>query len=113
MSEGAKHPAIAAARELVPRIAAAGDRIERERRLPPDLVRAIAEAGIFRMLVPRSVGGGEVDVATFSRVVETIGAADGSAAWCVSQGAVSATVAAFLPPDVARELFGHTSAIMA
>jgi alkylation response protein AidB-like acyl-CoA dehydrogenase len=104
---------LAAARELAPRIAAAGDQIERERRLPAELVAAMAEAGIFRMLVPRSLGGGEVDVATFSRVVETIGAADGSTAWCVSQGSVSATVAAFLAPGVARELFGKPTAIMA
>jgi len=102
-----------AARELVPRIAAAGDEIERERRLPAAVVGAMAEAGIFRMLVPRSVGGGEVDIATFSRVVETIGAADGSTAWCVSQGSVSATVAAFLAPEVALEIFGQPSAIMA
>jgi alkylation response protein AidB-like acyl-CoA dehydrogenase len=104
---------LAAAVGLAPRIAAAGDAIERERRLPPALVAALAEGGIFRMLVPRSVGGGEAEPATFAQVVETIGAADGSTAWCVSQGAVSATIAAFLPPDVAREIFGQPGAIMA
>ena len=104
---------LASARELVPRIAAAGDQIERERRLPPDLVAALAGAGIFRMLVPRSIGGGEVDLATFAQVTQAIAQADGSAGWCISQAAVSATIAAFLPPGTAREIFGAPDAIMA
>lgn len=113
MSQPIDSRVLVATHMLAPRIAADGDEIERDRRLPPSLVAALAGAGIFRMLVPRSLGGGEVSVATFSRVVETIGGADGSTAWCVSQAAVSATVAAFLPPESAREIFGQPGAIMA
>jgi len=72
----------------------------------------LAEAGIFRMLVPRSIGGGEADLGTFARVIEALGTADGSVAWCVSQNAGSATIAAFLLPEISREIFGPPTAIM-
>ena len=55
-----RHPLVEAALALEPRIRASADRVEREGRLPDELVRAISEAGIFRMLVPRALGGSSV-----------------------------------------------------
>ena len=57
--ERASDPAtiLTAVRQLAPLIAARSDEIERERRLPPDLVTDLREAGCFRMLVPRRLGG--------------------------------------------------------
>src|SRR5690349_12700628 len=75
----------ARAQALAPRIAAAAPQIERERQLPPDLVAALHEAKLFRMLLPRTVGGGEVDPLTFFETVEAIAKADASTAWCVAQ----------------------------
>src|SRR6476469_7872586 len=48
------------ARALIPVLDAAGARIEAERELPADLLDAMHGAEIFRTLLPRSVGGGEV-----------------------------------------------------
>ena len=45
------------ARELRPMLAAAGDAIERGREVTPEIVDAMIERGIFRMLLPRSLGG--------------------------------------------------------
>jgi hypothetical protein len=45
--------------------AAAGD-IERTRRLPPALLDRLHEAGLFRLLLPRSSNGIETDPITFS-----------------------------------------------
>ena len=59
-----------AARELAPMIAAAAPRIETERELPADLLAALHKARLFHMLVPKSVGGEEVDVLTFFAAVE-------------------------------------------
>ncbi|TMA42276.1 MAG: hydrolase [Deltaproteobacteria bacterium] len=52
--------------------------IEEARRFPADLARTMAEAGLFRMAVPRSLGGLEVEAATLLRAIELIGEADGS-----------------------------------
>src|ERR1043166_8128656 len=51
------------ARELRPRVAAAADQIDRERRIPEPLVDALHDAGFFRLLLPRSFDGGELDPA--------------------------------------------------
>jgi alkylation response protein AidB-like acyl-CoA dehydrogenase len=96
-----------AARALAPRIAAAADQADRDRALPPDLVGALADAGLFRLLVPRSLGGAELDLLDYLPVVEEIARADASTAWCVHQSCVRATTAAWLDPAVAAELFGH------
>jgi len=48
------------ARQLAPMIAAAGDEIERRRDLPEPIVAALAERGLFRLLLPRSLGGAEL-----------------------------------------------------
>lgn len=92
---------------LAPAIAAASDQIERDRRLPPPLLSAMIEAGLFRMLLPRPFGGSETDPLTFTAVIEAIAKLDASTAWCLCQNAVCAVVAAFLPAETAREIFGR------
>jgi alkylation response protein AidB-like acyl-CoA dehydrogenase len=104
---------VGAARELAPAIAAAGDTIERDRRLPPDLVEALADAGFFRMLVPASIGGVETDVITFIRVLEELAKADASTAWCVGQGAGCGLISCHLEPAAAREIFGDRRSVVA
>src|SRR5438874_9004537 len=74
---------IEAARGLAGAIYAARDQIERDRQLPAPLVAMMADAGLFRMLVPREFGGSELDPASYVRVVEEISRVDGSAGWCV------------------------------
>jgi hypothetical protein len=61
----------AAVRALVPSIRAAADDIEAKRCLPPALVRALADAGLFRIFMPRSLGGAEVDPLTRMEVLGT------------------------------------------
>jgi indole-3-acetate monooxygenase len=104
---------IKAAKALVPRIAAAGDAIDRDRRLPQPLVDAMVEAGLFRMLVPASLGGPEVDLITFGEVIEIVAAADGSTAWCLGQGAGSAQVTGGLNREAAEAIFGDPATVMA
>lgn len=91
---------------LVPRVRELAEEIERGRRLPPELVRGFADAGVFRMLVPRAFGGGEVDAATMLRTIETIAAADGSAGWCAMIGATSGMLSAYLPEAIGRAVYG-------
>jgi len=97
---------VARARALVPLIEAAGDRIEAERRIVPDVVAALHEAGLFHMLLPPAMGGGGADIVAFNQVIETVAAADASTAWCLSQQVASTQAAGYLDPKIAREVFG-------
>jgi len=98
---------------LVPRIAAAADDIERRRRIPDDLLDALHGAGLYRMLLPRRYGGGEVHPLAFMRTVQAIARADASTAWNIGQNAVCAIVAAYLEPAVAQNVFGDPRAVLA
>jgi alkylation response protein AidB-like acyl-CoA dehydrogenase len=87
-------------------VAAASDEIESTRRLPPALLDKLHEAGLFRLLLPRSSKGIETDPLTFFHVIETIARADGSTAWCLSQAGGCAMSAAYLDLPVAHTIFG-------
>jgi indole-3-acetate monooxygenase len=104
---------VALARGLAPVIAAAADRTERDRRIPDDVVAALDEAGIPRMLMPAALRGGAADIVTFNRTIEALAAADASTAWCMAQSVTSSHAAGFLDPQIAREVFGAPCAIMA
>ncbi|MCP5154290.1 MAG: acyl-CoA dehydrogenase family protein [Ectothiorhodospiraceae bacterium] len=107
---GLGHDMLAVARSLGPEIAAAADRTDAECEIPPPLAARLADAGLFRMLVPRRLGGGELDLPTYVRVLEEVARADGSTGWCVNQGAVFATNAAFMDPEAAREIWSDPRA---
>jgi alkylation response protein AidB-like acyl-CoA dehydrogenase len=94
-----------AAAALAPRIRPHADAIEAGRRLPAPIVEELARAGLFRMLVPRALGGGEVAPVTMIRAIEAIARADGAAGWCVMVGATSGMMSAFLEEDAASEVF--------
>ena len=96
---------VANARALAAALAAAGARIEDGRELPADVVDALHQARLFRMLVPRSYGGDEVSPIAFMAAVEELAKADASTAWCVAQTSVCSTISASLPPNIAAEIF--------
>ncbi len=104
-SEAAPRP-LEAARRLAPTLRAAAVLTEQERRLPDHLIAALTEAGIFRMCVPRALGGGEVDPTTLVETLATLAEGDGSAAWSAMIGATSGTVSAYLPEEAAAEIYG-------
>jgi alkylation response protein AidB-like acyl-CoA dehydrogenase len=79
-------PVLEAVADIAPRLVARAAETEAGRRLPPDLVDELRAAGCFRMMVPRSHGGEEVDLVTAMRVLEELARADGSAGWTVAIG---------------------------
>lgn len=107
------HPTLAVARALAPEVAARADQIDREKRLPSELVDQLAAAGLFRLLVPRALGGAEMELPTYVLVIEELARADASTAWCVNQSCVRATTAAWLDPASGQAVFGddRTAAI--
>ena len=101
------------ARELAPELAAAADEIERRRELPEPVVAALVERGLYRLLLPRSLGGAELPPADFVPVIEEIAKADASTAWCLNQASGCSMTAAYLDPGAAREIFGGPRGILA
>ena len=76
---------------------------ERLRTMPTDLVGETKSAGLFRLNLPRSLGGLELDPATTVEILEEISRADGSAGWTVLIGNSTAFFA-WLEPGVAKEM---------
>jgi len=94
------------ARKLAPVIEPRRAEIEHGRRLPPDLVARLAEAGLFKLCVPRAYGGGEIEPEALVETLEAVARVDGSTGWCVMIGATSGMVAAYLPDEEARAIYG-------
>ena len=105
--------AVQRARQLRPMIEAAAPSIEQDRQLPQQLRAALHDAGLFRLLLPRTFDGEEVEPATFVATIEEIAKGDASTAWCVAQGSGCSMAAAYLDPEVAREIFGAPDAVLA
>ena len=80
--------------------AAEGDDL---RTMPADLVQRAKSAGLFRINLPRSLGGLELDPLTSIEIFEEISRADGSAGWTIVIGNSTAFFA-WLDPAVAKEL---------
>lgn len=100
-------------RALAPLIAGEADEIERTRRLTPDVVAALIENGLYRALLPQSLGGAEVPIDAFMQMLEEIAKADASTAWCLGQCGVCAMIAASLDHDTAHEIFNTQPGILA
>jgi alkylation response protein AidB-like acyl-CoA dehydrogenase len=104
---------IARARGAAEVLKTAAPRIEAARELPKDVLEALHEARMFRLLLPRTLGGDELHLKTHAEVLEIIASADASTAWVMSQGAGCAMASAFMRPDVAKRWFGARNAVMA
>jgi indole-3-acetate monooxygenase len=109
----ATNPAIDRVSQVAPVVRAARQRIEAAREVPPDVMAALHDARMFRLLLPKWLGGDELDLATHAQVIETMAAADASTAWVMGQGAGCAMAAAFLEPAAAKRLFGPADAVLA
>jgi 3-hydroxy-9,10-secoandrosta-1,3,5(10)-triene-9,17-dione monooxygenase len=81
---------------------------EEDRTLPDEVNKALTEAGFFRLRTPKRFGGYEARMRTLLEVTETLGAADGSAAWMVSVGSTSGWLAGLFSEQARQEIFGKT-----
>ena len=97
-----------AVRKLLPMIRSSAERIEADRELPRPLFEALADAGLFKLLIPHNVGGAEIDLPAYVQLLEKLGKADASTGWVVNQCAVFATYAARIPREVARSIWIDT-----
>ncbi len=103
---------VARARELGAEIVGAADEIERTRRIPEPLLGHLHESRLFRMLLPRSVGGDETEPAIYVAAIEELARHDASVAWNVFVSNSSALIAPYLEPAANRAIFVDPRAIV-
>jgi 3-hydroxy-9,10-secoandrosta-1,3,5(10)-triene-9,17-dione monooxygenase len=78
---------IARTRALVPQLRERAARTEELRHLPPETEQDLHEAGLFRILQPKRVGGSEFDYVAMIDCADLLGQADASVgSACSSRG---------------------------
>ena len=96
------------ARKLAPLIRSSAPETDAQRELPRPLFEAMADAGLFRLALPRTLGGFEMDLPSYIQVIEELGRADASTAWVTNQVSIFATYAARMETAAARAIWIDT-----
>ncbi len=91
---------VARARTLGPAIAAVADEIERTQEIPEPVLSELHESRLLRLLLPRSVGGDQVEPWKYLHAVEEIARHDGSVGWNMFVANSSSFIAPFIPLEV-------------
>jgi alkylation response protein AidB-like acyl-CoA dehydrogenase len=100
------HPVVRAAMALKPKLRLYQEEVEREQRMPAALVEQLREAGFYKMVIPRTLGGLQLDTLTYLRVVELLAEGVGSVGWNLGNGGVGQLVTLGLPNDGVYEIYG-------
>jgi indole-3-acetate monooxygenase len=90
---------LAEVRKLRPDIISRAGEIEALRHIPSDLMEALRAIGIFRMFVPRSYGGLELDLPSALEIIRTLASIDGSIGWNAMIGSAGGIFAPLLPRE--------------
>ena len=96
---------LTAIRALAPLVVEHRASFDRDRRLPQPVFDALADAGLFRLWLPKQLGGPELSPLEFMTVVEAASALDGTVGWLVGNGGGMSRAGGYLPTAVAREWF--------
>ncbi|MEJ0018398.1 MAG: acyl-CoA dehydrogenase family protein [Acetobacteraceae bacterium] len=104
-------PLVRQAAALRPELRRFQQEFEREQRLPSALVEQLQAAGFYRMVIPRSLGGLQVDPLTYTRVVETLAEGAGSVGWNIANNSIGQLVTLGLPDEGVQEIYpsGHAT----
>lgn len=102
---------VARAVELADTVAEHADDGDRIRRLPLPTVQALADAGLMRMCTPDEYGGPAADPVTMIEAIEALARTDGAAGWCAMVASTTSSMAAFLPAEVAQEVYSDWTSI--
>ncbi|GAB4325731.1 MAG: acyl-CoA dehydrogenase family protein [Dehalococcoidia bacterium] len=79
----------------------------------PAMAEAFVEHGLYRLWVPRSLDGAELDLPASLEVFEAASRLDGSAGWLVTIGTGGGLFAAFMEASAAEEVFRPKDALIA
>jgi indole-3-acetate monooxygenase len=94
-----------AIQELRPAITARASEIETLRRIPADIVEALKRAGIYRMFVPQSYGGLELDLPAGLEILVELAKIDSSVGWNAMTSSSGSLFAPFLPQQTYEQIY--------
>ena len=97
---------LARAREIRPLLQKNAAQTDSLRRLPDDVVRALRDNGLCRLMVPKRFGGYQTTVRTYIEVMAAIGEGCGSTAWVASLVNVCEWLAALFPDRAQQDVWG-------
>ena len=101
-------PLVRAATGLQPLLRELHDEIEREQRFPRALVEKMREAGLYRMVIPRLLGGYQADALTYLRAVELMAEGCGSVGWNLANNGIVQLVSLGLPDEGVHEIYAQS-----
>ena len=104
---------ITLARALAIPLDSAAEEIERTRRIPEPLLTQLHDAGLFRMLLPKELGGGEIEPGIYVSVLEELASHDASVAWNLFVGNSATLIAPYLEKEAATKIFSDPRAVVA
>ena len=99
---------LARAKGLTETIRARSDETEEIRRLAPETMQAMREAGVHRILQPARHGGAEAHYSGMVDIVEAISIACSAAGWCLVQYSSHNCLLGYWPPEGQDEIWGTT-----
>jgi alkylation response protein AidB-like acyl-CoA dehydrogenase len=102
-----------ALQRMAPLVRERRDTFDALRRLPDDVFEALADAGLFRLWLPRAIGGPELSPFEFMGIVEAASALDGSVGWLVGNGGGMSRVGGYVSKTVSRDWFSDSRAFVA
>ncbi len=101
---------MAAAKSLRPLIEAKAEEAEQLTHMHDDVVAAMMQAGLYKLLFPKSLGGAELTLVESMRINEEVTIADGSTGWCLMVGNITLNNAgAYLPDAGIDRIFANGS----
>ena len=95
---------------LVPLIREHAEKSSQERRVVPEVMEALEDAGLFKLLVPRRLGGLETNLRTMMECVAEVGRGDGSTAWTVALLNVCTWFSTTFSDEAQEEMFSTPQA---
>ena len=86
--------------------------IEQQRRLPDDLIQAMRDSGLLRILQPAHWGGYELDLRTFVQVATEIAKGDTSTGWVFCILGIHNFWIGYVEPELQHEIWGKNSTVL-
>ena len=110
MTENVGQAVVGGVRELLPMLRARAQEAEDARVVPAESIKALEEAGHFRLLQPARFGGYEADPLTFYTAVRLIASACGSTGWVSSVVGLHPWHVGLFPLQAQEEVWGEDPA---